>query len=101
MEIRCKVNYDTKSDVLWLYTNPKRTKESVLVSEDVVLDLDMYDQVIGVELFWAYELLHTLNPRITEEMLGALQEAWVEVIPYRQQRIIALRFVHEGQTITE
>lgn len=101
MEIKCKVDYDAKSDVLWLYSEPEKTKESVIISKDLVLDLDAHDRVIGVELFWAHELLHTLNPRITEEMLGALREAWVKVIPYRQHRIIALRFAHGGRMITE
>ena len=65
------------------------------------VDLDKNKQLVNLELLDAYKFLHTLNEKITKDMLIDLQEAELQVKNFRNYVIITLAFQHKNQKIEE
>jgi len=95
-----KASYDGESDVLTIYRDGS-VRESVEVSEELIIDLDKNKQLVNLELLDAYKFLHTLNEKITKDMLIDLQEAELQVKNFRNYVIITLAFQHKNQKIEE
>src|SRR3989338_10350089 len=95
-----KASYDGESDVLTIYRDGS-VRESVEVSEELIIDLDKNKQLVNLELLDAYKFLHTLNEKITKDMLIDLQEAELQVKNFSNYVIITLAFQHKNQKIEE
>jgi len=101
MEGLFSVDYDSNEDTLFIYSKKGKTKESIEVSEDIIIDLDKEGDLVGVEVFDAFKLLKTLNKDITKEMLSSLKEARLNLIKYKGYIIIEVIFAYKGMTIEE
>ena len=101
MEGLFSVDYDSNEDTLFIYSKKGKTKESIEVSEDIIIDLDKEGDLVGVEVFDAFKLLKTLNKDITKEMLSSLKEAKLNLIKYKGYIIIEVIFAYKGITIEE
>ena len=96
-----KVSYDEEGDVLTIYHDNVKVNESVEVTEELVIDLDKDRRIANVELLDAYKFLHTLNEKISKEMLSGLKELELHFKNYRNYWIISLSFEHNNQRIEE
>ena len=95
------VDYDLDEDTLLIHSKKGKTKQSMEVSEDLIIDLDKDENLVGIELFDAFKLFKTLNKDITQEMLSNLKEAKLNLIKYKCYFIIEVIFAYKGITIEE
>jgi len=101
MKQKFKACYDEEGDVLTIYREGFKVKESIEVSEDLIIDVDKEMQLVNLELIDAYKFLHTLNEKISLEMLLGLQEVELEAKTYRNYWVITLMFKYKEQIIIE
>jgi uncharacterized protein YuzE len=101
MKRKFKASYDQEGDVLTIYRTAEKVKESIEVAEDLVIDVDKNMQLINLELIDAYKFLHTLNNKISREMLRGINEAELDVKNYRNYLFITLIFKHNNKIIKE
>ncbi len=101
MEAKFKMDYDSREDVLYLYSEKGKVKESIELSKDIVIDLDKNDNLVAIEIFNAHKFLHTLNEEITKNMLSELKETKLKLVKYSDYLIITLIFNYKGKTIIE
>src|SRR3989338_1311173 len=101
MKQKFKASYDAEGDVLTVYREGSKVKESIEVSEDLVIDVDKERQLINLELIDAYKFLHTLNEKISKEMLLSIEEVELEAKSYRNYWVITLFFKHNQEIIME
>jgi len=101
MNKKFKASYDGEGDVLTIYRTAEKVKESIEVSEDLVIDVDKNMQLVNLELIDAYKFLHTLNNKISKDMLNGISEVELEVKNYRNYLLITLIFKHNNKIIKE
>ncbi len=101
MTEKFSASYDPDGDVLTIYRSAKNVKESIEVSEDLVIDIDKNKQLVNLELIDAFEFLHTVNDKISKDMLEGITEVELDVINYRNYFIVTLIFKHNNEVIKE
>ncbi len=101
MKERFKASYDEEGDVLTIYREGAKVKESIEVSEDLIIDIDNDMNLVSLELIDAYKFLHTLNENISKEMLLDIQDVELEAKNYRNYWVITLMFKYQEEVITE
>ncbi len=101
MKQKFKASYDVDGDVFTVYSVGSTVKESIEVSEDLIIDIDKGGSLIGLELIDAYKFLHTMNEKISTEMLSAVDEVELEVKNYRNYWVITLIFNYNEEIIVE
>lgn len=101
MESKFKADYDSEEDVFYIYSQKSKTKESIEVDEDIILDIDKDNNLTGVEIMYASKFLNKLNSRITRKALAVAKSIGVEVKKYRSLVIITLAFKIDNEVIRE
>ena len=101
MEVKFKLDYDLNEDVLYAYSEKAKTKESLELTRDIIVDLDKKDNIVGIEILNAYKFLHTLNQEITKNMLSELDKIKLKFIKYGDYIIITLIFEQGHKIIKE
>ena len=101
MKQKFKASYDEEGDVLTIYRENVKVKESIEVSEDLIIDVDKDMQLVNLELIDAYKFLHTLNEKISKEMLLNIQEIELEAKNYRNYWVITMMFKYQEEVIAE
>ena len=101
MKKKFKASYDQEGDVLTIYRPAENVKESIEVSDDLVIDVDKNNQLINLELIDAYKFLHTLNDQISKDMLEGIKDVELEVQNYRNYLFITVIFKHNNNIIKE
>ena len=101
MKTKFKMDYDSGEDVLYIYSEKGKVKESLELSKDIIIDLDKNNKLVAIEIFNAYGFLHTLNEEITKNMLSELKEVELKMIKYSDYYIITLVFEYNNKIITE
>lgn len=101
MDKTFKVDYDKKSDILYAIQPIRMVKESVELSDSVVVDLDDKDQIVGIEIFYAAEFLTALNEKITRKFLSNLKELSLKTTNYQNSQFITLIFKDKNEVIEE
>ncbi len=101
MKQKFKASYDSEGDVLIIYREDAEVKESIEISEDLIIDVDKNMKIVNLELLDAYKFLHTLNETITKIMLEEVKEIEVEAKNYRNYWVLTLIFKHHHQIIVE
>jgi len=96
-----KFNYDYEDDVLSIYNYESPPKESVEVSEDIIIDLDKDDKVIGIEIFYASEFFNAFNKRIDKEFLKSLESASLEYKEFRNNWYIVVTLKSKDTIISQ
>ena len=96
-----KFHYDKEDDILYIRNALKKVEESVEFSEDIVLDLDNGGRIIGVELFYASELLNLFNKEIDKEFLMNLLDAGLEYKEYRNVWYVLLVLKSGNKVISQ
>ena len=94
-----KFNYDREYDVLYISNAEQEVEESIEVSEDIVLDLNKEDNVIGIEIFYASEFFGAFNNQVNKEFLKSLEEARLEYKEFRNQWFIVVILKNKNATI--
>lgn len=101
MAHKFKASYDENGDVLTIYAEGSKVKESIEVAEELVVDIDKNDKLVSLELMDAYKFLHTLNKEITKDMLLDVQEVELDAKNFRNYWVITLMFKYEDKIISE
>ncbi|PLW79344.1 hypothetical protein C0585_08005 [Candidatus Woesearchaeota archaeon] len=101
MKKKFNASYDPDGDILTIYESSKQVKESIEVSEDLIIDMDKNKQLVNLELIDAYKFLHTLNKEISKKALMEMSEVELEVKNYRNYLIITLEFTYNNKIIKE
>ena len=83
-------DYDVEDDVLYIRNALSEVEESVEFSEDIVLDLDKRENVIGIEIFYASELLSAFNKELNRSFLEKLDKVSLEFKDFRNMWFIVL-----------
>jgi len=85
-----KYDYDSMDDVLYIQNSVKKVVESVQFAEDIVLDLDNENKVIGIEIFYASEFFNLFNKEINKDFLSNLQKASIQYKEYRNNLFVVI-----------
>lgn len=93
--------YDAEEDVLYIYSRKGKAKESVEVAEDIILDTDLDNNLVGIEILYASEFFEALNSRLDKKILGNMKEVKVVLKEYRNMLIIVLGFKVNNEIIEE
>lgn len=101
MSSKFKIDYDSSEDVFYIYSQKSKTKESIEVDEDIILDIDKDNNLAGVEIMYASRFLNKLNSKITKKGLAEAKNIGVEVKKYRSLVIITLSFRINNEVIRE
>ena len=93
--------YDQEDDVLSIYNLKLAPKESVQISEDIILDIDKYGKIVGLELFYASEFLSAFNPELNKLFLSELEAGSLEEKEFRNMSVIVLNLKSNGKVISQ
>ncbi len=94
-------DYDDENDILVIRNANIRVKESIEVSENVVIDLDRNDKITGIEIMDASEFFGSLNPEINEKFLSSLDSARIEYKEFRNQWMILVVLNSKGKEFSQ
>ncbi len=97
---KMKAAYDSDEDILHLLASGKKVKESIEVADEIVIDIDKSNNIIGIQLFDAHALLSKLNKRFNKKMIASIEFAKGKLVRFRNYAIIMLVF-HAGNEIIE
>ena len=86
-------------DVLSIYNYDNKVKESVQVSDDIVLDFEVKDNVVGIEVFYASEFFNNFNKEIDKSFLENLEDAYLEFKFFRNQIFVVVVLQGKGKKI--
>ena len=75
-------HYDTEDDVLSIYSKGSPS-ETIEFSENLNIDIDENNRVVGLEIFDASEFFNVLNKQIDKSFLENLQEVSLEYKEFR------------------
>lgn len=101
MEVKFRLDYDAKEDVLYAYSEKAKPKESLELAKDIIVDIDKNDNIVGIEILNAYKFLHILNEEITKSMLSELDKICLKFIRYGDYVIVTLIFDYNSKIIEE
>ncbi len=101
MKQKFEASYDKEGDVLTVYREGAKVKESVEVSEDLIIDVDKEMKLVNLELIDAYKFLHAMNDKISKEMLLDIHEIELDAKNYRNYWVITLIFKYKDEVIAE
>ena len=96
-----KFDYDGENDILAIYHSPRNVKESLEVSENIVLDLDNDEKINGIEIMDAGEFFSSFNPKINKELLSNLDSARIEYRSFRNQWILLVILESNGKSFSQ
>jgi len=77
MNEKFSASYDREGDVLTIYRPAKKVKKSIEV--DLVIGVDKNKQMVNLELIDAFKFLHTINSKISKDMLVDVNEVELNV----------------------
>ena len=101
MIMNYKFDYDEDCDILAIYHSPRKVKESLEVSENIILDLDKDEKINGIEILDASEFFGSFNPEITIEFLSRLDSARIEQKSFRNQWILLVFLESNGKSFSQ
>lgn len=94
-------DYDDENDILVIHESNENVKESLEVSEGIVLDLDKDDRVVGIEIMDASEFFGSFNPEISKQFLSELDFAKIEYKSFRNQWILLVILQSKGKQFSQ
>ncbi|MCX6749012.1 MAG: DUF2283 domain-containing protein [Candidatus Pacearchaeota archaeon] len=100
MENKFNFNYSIEDDILSIYSNSS-PEESIEFSENLVIDIDKDNGIVGLEIFDAAEFFNTLNEQIDRDFLEKLEEVHLECKEFRNNWYILLLFKANGKEIRQ
>ena len=56
-----KSSYNSEDDVLYIYEPKKKSKESIELEEDLVIDIDKNKNLVALQIFYANEFFKALD----------------------------------------
>ena len=96
-----KFLYDDENDILSIYSSPRKVKESLEISENIVLDLDKDDLINGIEILDASEFFGSFNHEINKRLLSELDSARIEYKSFRSQWILLVVLNSKGKQYSQ
>jgi len=94
-------DYDDENDILVIHESNEDVKESLEVSEGIVLDLDRDDRVVGIEIMDASEFFCSFNPEISKKFLSELDSARIEYKSFRNQWMLLVILGSNGKMFSQ
>ncbi len=94
-------DYDEENDILAVYNSPRKVKESLEVSENIVVDLDKDDKINGIEIMDASEFFGSFNQEINKKFLSELDFVKIEPRSFRNQWILLVILQSKGKQFSQ
>ena len=101
MKQKFNASYDADGDVLTIYQKNSKVRESIEVSEELIIDVDKDMKLVNLELMDAYKFLHTSNDKISKKMLEGIDQVELDVRRFRNYWLITLVFKYNNEIIQE
>jgi len=87
-----KVDYDEEEDMLFIHSSKGKSKESVEIEEDIILDVDKNNNLVGIEFMYASEFFKVLNKKLNKAFLSKLKQVKISMKDYRNFIFVMLEF---------
>jgi uncharacterized protein YuzE len=94
-------HYDEENDILAIYSSQRKVKESLEVSENIVVDLDKDEKINGIEIMDAGEFFGSFNSKINKDFLSKLESAKIEYKSFRNQWILLVILKANGEQFSQ
>lgn len=96
-----KWSYNQDDDVLYIFDPKKKSKESVEIDEDIVIDIDKSNNLVGLEIFYAYDFFKALDKDFPKAVLEETKEINLDFRNYRNYLIVKLLIPYNKKIIEE
>jgi len=96
-----KWSYSSEDDTLYIFDPKKKFKESIEVDEDIVLDIDKANNLVGIEIFYANQFFKAMDKNFPEDILDSTKEVNLEFSNYRNYMFIKLLIQYNKKLIEE
>ncbi len=96
-----KWSYNPEDDILYIFDPKKKSKESIEVEEDIVIDLDKDNNLVGLEIFYAYDFFKAIDKNFSKSILNEVNEVNIEFGNYRNFIIIKLLIPYNKKVLEE
>jgi uncharacterized protein YuzE len=93
--------YNAESDILLIHSKKGKSKESIELSEDIIIDIDKNNELVGLEFLYASEFFKALNKDISKEILQNLDKIKIILNNYRNYLWISLEFNINEEVVKE
>lgn len=100
MDKQFDFHYSIEDDILSIYSNSS-PEESIEFSENLVIDIDKDNMVVGLEIFDAAEFFNALNEQINKDFLENLESVYLECREFRNNLYIVLLLKSKGKEIKQ
>ena len=94
-------HYDKEFDILAIYKSRRKVKESIEVSENIVLDLNKKGQIIGIEIMDAGKFFRNFNSIMNNKFLSRVESANISYKSFRNQWIILVNLKTDKEDLTQ
>ncbi len=92
-------HYDAEDDILSVYSKDSQPSETVEFSENLNIDINEEDQIVGLEIFDASDFFAALNKQVDKSFLDSLQEVSLEYKEFRNMWFIVIILKAKGKEI--
>lgn len=96
-----KWSYNLEDDILYIFDPKKKSKESIEVEEDIVIDIDKDNNLVGLEIFYAYDFFKAIDKNFSKSILNEVGNVDVDFGNYRNFVIIKLLITYNKKVIEE
>lgn len=96
-----KWSYNEEDDILYIFDPKKKSKESIEIEEDIVIDIDKENSLVGLEIFYASDFFKAIDKNFPKDILNEVDSVDVDFGNYRNFVIIKLLIACNKKVIEE
>ena len=96
-----KWSYNSEDDILYIFDPKKKSKESIEIEEDIVIDIDKDNNLVGLEIFYANDFFKAMDKDFPKKILNEVNEVNLDFGNYRNYIIIKLLIPYNKKVIEE
>lgn len=93
--------YDEESDVLSIFNSNHQPSESVEFSENLILDIDKNECVVGLQILDASDFFSSINEQIDKKFLEELEDVQLSSKEFRNNWYIILFLKSKGRKVVQ
>lgn len=99
--MKFKYIYDEQSDVLSIFNENSKPKESIEFSENIIFDIDNEGSLVAIQILEASEFFSSMNNLIDKEFLINLESVELMDKEYRNNWFVVIGFKSKGQAVVQ
>ena len=93
--------YDEQSDVLSIFNNSSKPKESIGFSENIIFDINNEGHLVAIQILEASEFFNSINNLINKDFLINLEGVELTEKEYRNNWFVVIGFKSKGLTLVQ